>query len=440
MKDRILPQCVEIESALLGTILSFSQYQDLIIPELKLEMFYVKANRIVFQSVQRMAQKGIGIDMLTVTEDLRNNNEIEKVGGAYYVASLTSNVGSGLNYETHVQYLKQTFIRREMLKMFSDSINLLYEDETDISDIYASVGNKLDDLFSHTGADIHNMVDVMGERMEQIGNIKKGEMLGVPCGFKKIDENTNGWQKGDMIVLGARPSMGKTVISALFAKFPIMYGYTALYFSLEMQKERIADRLISLETGINSMRLQQNNLNSSDWKNIDTGVNRYLKTNFLINDESGLTIEQITSRAVIRSKKEKIDLIVIDYLQLIAFSAKNGTTNDQVGHISKKVKALAKKIDCPVIVLSQLSRKCEERGDKRPMLSDLRDSGTIEQDADIVMFLYRDDYYYDNSEFKNIIEVLMLKHRNGALGKTDIHRNDDWSKISDEEIFEIPAF
>jgi len=241
--------------------------------------------------------------------------------------------------------------------------------------------------------------------------------------------------------------MGKTAISLMLSKYPVLFqNKRCLYFSLEMPAKRLSDRIISLETSINSENIQSNNLNQAERSAIYDVLERYYNANFFVNDESSLTIEQIKSIAIMENRKNKIDIIFIDYLQLIRFSLKDSkNTNEQIAHISKNIKSLAKKLDVPVIALSQLSRDVEKRGNKRPINSDLRDSGTLEQDADIIIFIYRDEYYNENTDDKNIIELIMTKHRNGRIGITNIYKNSNWSYLSDkpyEEYLkeEIPLF
>ncbi len=435
------PQNTDIEITLLGTILAFNEYQELIIPNLKAKMFYKEVHVKIFDAIDYLYQRNEAIDMLTCTQLLRERNHIDEIGGAYYISSLTSNIGSGLNYETHIRVLKELYIKRNMIQLFTTGTRDVLTNDKDIAEIFNIVSNGLNDIFNITSTNVNNMYKVMSDRLLEIERLKPGQLLGVTSGIKSLDSITGGWQGGDMIVLAARPSMGKTIVSTMLAKTPALQGKTVLYFSLEMPAQRIADRIISLDTGINSKKLQSNNLHNSDWLQIEDNVLRYKDCNFLINDEASITIEQITNITLIESKNNKIDLILIDYMGLIKPSFKSGSTNDKVSHISRNIKGLAKKINVPVIALSQLSREVDKRSDKRPIMSDLRDSGSIEQDADLVIFLYRDDYYYPELEDnKNKIEVLIRKHRTGEIGMTYLYRNDNWSNIRDEETEEMPEY
>lgn len=427
----------EIEQALLGTIMLYKDYQDIIVNSLTTKMFYLPEHRIIFNVIEKINKDDKPADMISVVSAL-TKEDLQKVGGGYYISSLTTVIGSGYDYDNNIRLLKQEYIKRGLVEMFQKETDALLNNDRDIAESYRNVSTGLEDLFNISDTDVNNMYDIMSERINEIEKIKPGELIGISSGIRSLDKVTNGWQDGDLIILAARPSMGKTIVSNLLAKTPALQGKTILYFSLEMPSKRIADRIISLDTGINSKKLQSNNLRSDDWINIEDNVFKYKDVKFLINDESGLTIEQISNISLIESKKNKVDLILIDYLGLIKFSHKTGSTNDQVTHISKNLKGLAKKLEVPLIALSQLSRSVESRSDKRPVMSDLRDSGSIEQDADIVAFLYRDDYYNPESEDQLKIEVLIRKNRNGEIGMTYLYRNASWSSIRDEEVNEIP--
>jgi replicative DNA helicase len=417
---------IEIEKQLLGVLLGYETYQEEILLNTDANLFYDTTNKLVYNTITKLVKDNKGVDIMTVTMLLRGHNDLEAVGGAYYISSLVSLVGSGANCMTHVRILKELFIKRSMFQLFNEGIQDLGTDK-DIFDIFNKFNSDLEKLFVMKDSNIFNMYDIIVNRLEQISEIKQGELIGIDSGLHAVNENTGGWQDGDIIILAARPSMGKTALSLYFAKYPaIVNDANVLYFSLEMSKERIADRLISLETGINSKKIQTNNLYDSDWSVIDAHVGKFSDKDFNIIDEGGLTVEEIKNIAILENKKKEVDFIVIDYLQLIGKSTK-GNTNDQVAHISLGLKNLAKKMKCPIMVLSQLKRIQKEK----PELSDLRDSGAIEQDADVVIFIHR--YDYENKtcepEQNNLIELNFAKHRNGELGTVEIYRADDWSKF-----------
>ncbi len=426
----------EIEEIILGSILIDRTCFDIVQGQIKPEMFYIDANCKIFESMLDLYRKGMCIDLITVTNRLREKKQLENIGGAYYVSKLSTGIGSPAHLDTHIKILIQEYIKRQMVILFQTGLNELENESNDIADIYGTFSSKLDNLFDVKHNDIKQIGNIINDRLSEVEKIKPGKILGVDTGHKELNKLTSGFQAGDLIILAARPSMGKTAISLLFAKSPIfLQNKRVLYFSIEMPAKRLADRIMSIETGINSNSIQNNQLNQAEWSSLYDISDRYNSANLFINEES-LTVEEIRAIATIESRKKGVDLIIVDYLQLIKFSLKgNKNTNDQVTHISKSLKQIAKKLNVPLIALSQLSRAVETRsGDKRPQLSDLRDSGAIEQDADLVAFLYRPEYYFncgENDEYKNIIEFIIAKHRNGALAITNFYKNDTWSYLSD---------
>lgn len=433
------------EQIVLGTIIAFKDYQDIMISELHEKYFSLESHKLIFGCISKLYSKGTKIDLLTINAAL-SKDELKKMGGIAYISSLTSIV-SGINTDKHIRIVKQEYIRRNLVTLFTDQLTKLAERTHDIADTQIEVSNSLDDLFNVSTDDMANMFDIIGERLNNYSDVQPGKLLGIETGHSKLNKITNGWQAGDLIILAARPSMGKTAVSLLFAKYPALNKKKVVYFSLEMPKERIADRIISLETNIDSSKLQSGRIEDYQWEQLDIHTMKYSGTELLINDESGLTIEQIKASSLKELSKGKIALILVDYIQLIRFSG-NSNPNVETGHISKNLKSLAKKCNCPIIALSQLNRDVEKRPSKRPILSDLRDSGTLEQDADVVIFLYRPEYYgyvedQNGNSIKNIIEADVKKNRNGALGSTNFYKNEDWSYIgemSKEELdsFEIP--
>lgn len=436
---------MKTEQIILGTILLEPNTFDIVNGQINSSMFYDKENRLIYESILMLHKKGQKIDLLTVSNDLRGRKLLDAIGGAFYLSSLTSNIGSAAHIDSHLRIFIQDYIRREMFVIFNKGLQEIADETIDIVDIYGQLTQNLDNLFDIKKNDISNMSDVMVNRIDEIIKRKPGETLGIETGLNSLNEITKGWQPADLIILAARPSMGKTAISLLLSKNPVIFHKKrCLYFSLEMSKERLSDRILSLESTINSELIQANKLNQAELSTIYDIIDKYSDTNFLINDESALTVEQIRSISIIENRKNKIDFIVIDYLQLIRHSLKgNKNTNDQVTHITSSLKALGKLLKVPIIALSQLSREVEKRTVKVPMLSDLRDSGAIEQDADLVIFIYRDEYYNNLSEEKNIIRLIFAKNRNGRIGTIPIYKNENWSYLSDipfEQINEIPDF
>lgn len=428
----------KLEQTILGTIIAYKEYQEILISDLEDKYFSLESHRLIFNCILNLYQKGSNIDLITINSNF-SKQELELIGGTYYLASLTSNVDSGIHSDDHVKIIKQEYIRRNLLELFQNQINCLLENSHDIIETQIQVNKSLDDLFNISSDEMYNVFDIMQKRIDDYSDAyeRGNDIIGLKTGHSKLDKITNGWQPGDLIILAARPSMGKTAISLVLAKFQALQGKKVLYFSLEMSKERLIDRILSLELNINSLNLQNGKLEDYQWEQLSIRPANYAKKQFLINDDSGLSVEQIRSFCLKELAKGKIDMIFIDYLQLIKLPSGNQSTNDKVGHISRNLKGLAKKCNCPVMALSQLNRGVEHRsGAKIPMMSDLRDSGNIEQDADIIGFLHRPEYYglleySEGNSTINIIDYIISKNRNGSLGTISWHKSDDWSYIGE---------
>lgn len=433
------------EKVILGTVLSMQEYQDVILSDLKPYYFYNDNNNMLCNKLLEMHQKGLKIDILTVVNNF-SKPELEKIGGAYYISNLTAHVASGYNYDAHLKIIKEAYIRRSMVELFTKEMQKLSDRSIDIHDSYLTATKKLEELFTIPSNDFKQVSEIIEKRLQDYEDAfnRGNQIIGLNTGHSKLNKITNGWQAGDMIILAARPSMGKTAISLYFAKCPAKEGKTVLYFSLEMPAERLIDRIISTDTNIDSIKLQSGQIEDYEWEQLTIKTCDYKNNTLIIDDDSALTIEDIKHKAqTFISRSGKIDLIIIDYLQLINFSGGGGSTNDKVGHISKQIKTMAKKLKCPVMALSQLNRSVEQRsGDKRPQMSDLRDSGNIEQDADVIIFLYRPEYYgftedQEGNSVRNVIEAIVQKNRNGSLGSTEFNKNDNWSYIGEMPIEEM---
>jgi len=435
---------MNIEQTILGTMLLEPNTIDLVLGSVNSEMFYFNENKLIFETILTCKKNNFKIDIQTISSELRKRKLLDAVGGAYYISSLTDRIGSASNIDTHVKILIQDYIRRQMYVVFNQSLKDLEDGQNDIFEIYGANQTRLEKLFDVNKNEIKKIGDIISQRISQIEKQKDKPMLGVSTGHAELNSITSGWQGGDFIILAGRPSMGKTAISLHFAKEPVLKNNeNCLYFSLEMSADRLSDRIISLETNINSELFRINKMNQSERIAVYEVSDKYANAQLYINDESGMTIEQIASIAItldrkLKSKNKKgLGFIIIDYLQLIKFSLKDTkNSNEQIGHISKGIKALAKKLNIPVIALSQLNRDVEKRGLKYPVLSDLRDSGTLEQDADIIIFLYRGEYYgiLEDAEGNSTVDIILgilAKHRNGGIGTFNFYKNKTWSYISD---------
>jgi replicative DNA helicase len=437
------PQDLNIEKAVLGAILLEKEAIYTAIQIIKPNIFYSDNHNLIFAAIYKLYTERKPIDILTVTNELRESNKIDTIGGAYYISELTSNIGSSIHLEDHCKILYELFLKRETIRTliaFANTIDT--NQEKDIFESYNNVSAELSSLFELSlSSDYHNMKDVISERLNKIAEIKPNEnnLIGINTGFSRLNNFTNGLQSGDYMIVGARPSMGKTIISLLIARAAIFQSKKkVLYFSLEMNKERIADRLLSIESKIDSKKIASNRLDNCEWKNLDESQGLYNNKDFFIIDNSGMTIEDIKARCITLHRKFGIDEVIIDYIQLIKHSFKNRNTNDNVTHISKNIKAIAKEINCPIIALSQLNRS----GVGKPEMKDLRDSGSLEQDADIIWLLHREDYEGSecSADAMKRIDNMIVKNRNGDVGAFYTYRNDIWSYIGELRFEELVGF
>lgn len=426
---KLPPQARELEEAVLGAIMLEKGAFDAIVETLKPECFYVDAHQNIFKAFQGLSQKNMPIDMLTVVEELKTRGELEDVGGAYYITKLTNAVVSTANIEAHARIILQKFIQRELIRISGEIIGDAYEDSTDVFDLLDVSENK---MFSITNnylrknyEDIGNALAKAISRIDEMRK-KKEDISGVPSGFSALDRVTFGWQPTDLIILAARPSMGKTAFALNLARnaalSPVKKTPVGV-FSLEMSASQLVQRILSAESEIALEKIARGKLEDYEYLQLQSkGVVRLEQSEIFIDDTPALNIFEFRAKARRLVNKHKVGLIIIDYLQLMSGSGdRNSNREQEISNISRSLKALAKELGIPIIALSQLSRAVETRKESKiPQLSDLRESGAIEQDADMVMFLYRSEYYenYTNEHGESTrgeTIVRIAKHRNGSL-------------------------
>ena len=421
---KMLPQSVEAEEAVLGAILVNPASLGRIVEFLKPESFYKPAHKVIYEAVLDLFKKAEPIDIVTVSEHLRNKEELEKAGGRSYINDLALNVVTTANIEFYAKIIQEKEIKRALINAGSEIVAMSYEsDDTDrvLDDAQKLIFNI---AAQKDTTDLVSIQDLVVSSYEEIENRfnNRDELTGVTTGFYDLDNITSGLQKSDLIILAARPSMGKTAFALNLAQNVALKGKKGVaIFSLEMPKQQLVKRMLCAEAEVESDRVRTGNLQPKDWEKIVDAMTRLSDARIYIDDTSGVTAIDIKAkcRRLMMEEKE-LGLIVIDYLQLMEGGNPNDR-NQQISAISRSLKGLARELDVPIIALSQLSRGVEQRPDKRPMLSDLRDSGAIEQDADIVMFIYRDEYYNrEDVDNKGKAEVIIAKHRNGSVGKIDL--------------------
>ncbi len=429
---KLPPQAVPLEEAVLGAAMLEKDAFSIIIDIVRPESFYVDGHQLIFKAMLELFEKTIPIDLLTLHDKLTSMGEIEAVGGSSYLAALTSKVASAANIEYHARIIAQKYIQRELIRVSTDIIRDSYEDTTDVFDLLDKAEQG---LFTITEQNMNKgyegMNTLAGKALKMIESLlgRKEGLTGITSGFPALDRVTSGWQRTDLIVIAARPAMGKTSFTLALARNAAMNHTTekpfpVAFFSLEMSKLQLVQRLISLEAEISGSSLRGGQLTDDELKRLHLAVEKLSDAPIYIDDSPGLNIFELRAKCRRLKMQHDIQIIIIDYLQLMSGGGdgKNGGNREQeISQISRSLKALAKELNVPVIALSQLSRAVESRGgNKRPQLSDLRESGAIEQDADIVSFIYRPEYYQitedeEGNSTKNVGEIIIAKHRNGAL-------------------------
>lgn len=452
MFGKLPPQNKDLEQVVLGAILIDKDALPIVVEFLRPETFYVEANQHIYRAILSLFEHSKPVDMLTVTEELRKMGKLDAIGGPYTIVELTNRVANAANIEYHSKILVQKYIQRELIRISNQTIRDAYEDTTDVFDLLDETESN---LFKITQSNIsktyESLSTLSGEALKQIEELAKKEdgLTGVPTGFRQLDLLTSGWQPSDLIIIAARPSVGKTAFTlALARNAAVDFKRPVAVFSLEMGKIQLAMRLISAEAGIPGDRLRNGKLrNDDEWRRVRNAIEKFSEVPIFIDDTPAINIFELRAKCRRLRKQHGIELVIIDYLQLMTGSSESrGNREQEVSGISRALKSLAKELGVPVIALSQLSRAIETRGgSKKPMLSDLRESGAIEQDADIVTFLYRPDYYGiqedgENQDIAGLVEVIVAKHRNGALDTVKLRFEKEFARFGEWDQFDAPGF
>ena len=450
-QGKIPPQALELEEAVLGAMLIDKKGVDEVIDILQPDAFYKISHQLIFDAIYQLFQGSQPIDLLTVSSELRKKGKLEAVGGEFYLVHLSQRVASSAHIEFHARIILQKFIQRSLIKISNEIIESAYKESTDVFDLLDEAESKLYDVtqgnIKKSSETAQNLVLEAKKKIEEIS--KRDGLSGVSTGFEKLDKLTSGWQPSDLIIIAARPGMGKTALTLSMARnIAVGKQIPVAFFSLEMSSVQLITRLISSETGLSSEKLRTGKLADHEWQQLNVKVTDLEKAPLFIDDTPSLSIFDLRAKARRLSSQHGIKLIVVDYLQLMTAgaSSKTGNREQEISTISRNLKALAKELNIPVIALSQLSRAVETRGGtKRPMLSDLRESGAIEQDADIVSFIYRPEYYnideWDDDErtpSEGQAEFIVAKHRNGGLDNIRLKFVGHLGKFEDLDSFDSP--
>ena len=435
MMDRIPPQNVKAEQSVLGALLIDPTAIEKVGEMLRPDDFYRQDNRIIYEAMQALHSRSEAIDLVTVTEELRKLGQLDAIGGISAITALSNAVPTAANVVYHAKIIAEKSLRRQIITTATEIAATGYEDEEDVESTLDMAEQKIMAVANRRGhGETTSIKEIVKGAMDRIGKLmdSKDAFTGLPTGFVDFDKMTSGLQPSDLIIVAARPSMGKTSLVLNIAEHVALKGNKSVaIFSLEMSKEQLAQRMLCSEALIDASRLRIGQINDDEFPKLIDAADRLSNANILMDDTPGITALELRAKARRWKQEHGLDLIVIDYLQLMQGTSKRNSDNRQqeMSDISRSLKGLARELNVPVIALSQLSRGVEARTNKRPMLSDLRESGAIEQDADLVAFIYREDYYDKETENKNITEFIIAKHRNGPVDTVKLFFQKDITRF-----------
>ncbi len=432
MPKKNAPQNLEAEASLLGAILidpeAIVKIADLINPE----DFFEPKHQKIYQAITKLYDKHEAIDVLTVSNELKNDNSLDIVGGPSYLTELTNYVPTATHVEEYGNIVAQKSFRRRLIRASQEISELSNDESKEFKELIEEAETKIFDVSQkQIKQNVISLETILAESFDRLDDLHKDKkkIRGIPTNFKDLDDKLAGFQRSDLIILAARPSMGKTALALNFAhNIAIKSHQPVLIFSLEMSKEQLVDRLLSMESGVDAWALRTGNLTDSDFEKIGTAMGTLSEAPIFIDDSPGITVGDLRTKARREAHKRSLGLIIVDYLQLMSGSRKFGSDGNRVqeiSEISRSLKIIARELNVPVLALSQLSRSVESRSPQIPQLADLRESGSIEQDADVVAFIYREEYYNSETDRKKITDILIKKHRNGPTGSVELYFDDE---------------
>lgn len=433
---KVPPHSLEAEQTVLGALLMDSSAVEKTLNIILAEDFYYEANSEIFDAIKTVHLFDVPVDIITVTNELKKRSKLEQTGGIEYLASLTENIVSTKSISAYLDIIKEKSTLRKIINVSNELIEKGYKENDDVQNLINLAEARIFALSQNRSTnDFSNVKDVLlsvFNQLEERAKVK-GSITGINTGYKDLNRMTAGLQRSDLILLASRPAMGKTSLALNIAMNAAKSGSSVAMFSLEMSKEQYIQRLISLESLVEISKFRTGALEDEDWLSLANVMNSISSANMYIDDTASISLFDLISKCRRLKIDKGLDLVIIDYLQLMSYGAKSESRQQEISSISRGLKQLARELNCPVLALSQLSRAVEQRPDHRPLLSDLRESGAIEQDADIVMMLYRDEYYYkEESEKKGIAEIIIAKHRNGPIGTVELVFIDRFTKFSDK--------
>lgn len=435
--SKVMPQNIDAEKSVLGATLLDKDIVPVITEMLKAEDFYREDHKAIYECIIELFDNGKDIDILTVAELLKQKKVFEGTSGFEYLANLADDVPTTANVRSYAKIVEEKSMLRKLIHNSSDVSQMSYDAAHEVEYILDKAEKGIFDIFQkRSGRAFTHIEEVLRTTIEKIEELynNHGHVSGIPTGFTLLDYMTAGLHNSDLIFVAGRPGMGKTALAVNIAQHvAVKSNIPVAIFSLEMSKEQIVNRILCCEALIDNSKMSSGKLEDSDWGKIGEALNILSSAPIYIDDTPGISITEIRSKCRRLKLEKNVGLIIIDHIQLVQVSGKTENRQQEISEISRSLKILAKEINVPVICASQLSRAAESRVDKRPLLSDLRESGSIEQDADIVMFIYRDDYYNENSDKKNIAEIILSKHRNGSTGKIDLLWMGEYTKFTNIE-------
>ncbi len=425
---KLPPQNTDAEASLLGAILIDADAIVKIADVVHHEDFYEERNQRIYEAIINLYEKHSPIDVLTLSDQLKGNGFLEMVGGPGYLTELTNFVPTATHVEQYAEIVSQKSLRRRLIKASQDIVGLGYDEARSLQELVEEAETKLFEVSQrHVKQDITSIETILSESFDRLDELHKdkGKIRGVPTGFKDMDNILAGLQRSDLFILAARPSMGKTAFALNLAhNVAVKANEAVLVFSLEMSKEQLVDRMLSMESGVDAWALRTGNLTDADFEKIGQAMGTLSEAQIYIDDSPGITVSDLRTKARREAHLRPLGLIIVDYLQLMSGGSKfggDGNRVQEISEISRGLKGIARELNVPLIALSQLSRSVESRHPQIPQLADLRESGSIEQDADVVAFIYREEYYNPETDRKNITDIFIKKHRNGPTGAVELY-------------------
>lgn len=428
---RIEPQSIDAEKAVLGSMLISKEAVPRAMNILMEDSFYDLKHKIIYQNIIQLFEKNEAIDSVSLVDKLKKNKQLQKIGGAYYITGLSNEAPSFENVEYYANIVKEKYILRTVISVSKEISFDAYDEHLDVSTILDKAEQRLFNISQQSQlsqfTDVHSLLDKV---LDDWSKRKQGTLTGIASGFNELDNMLSGFQKSDLIILAGRPSMGKTALALSIARnSAVAYNHKVGIFSLEMSNQQLAQRLITAEARVDSHLVRTGRLPKTEWKNLGKAANALYEAPIYIDDSASLNILELRAKARKLKSEKDIDILIVDYLQLLNQEGRSESRQQEISFISRSLKALAKELDIPIIALSQLSRAVESRSEHRPIMSDLRESGAIEQDADIILFIYRKFVYSRDELDKGLAEIIIAKHRNGPTGSVDIAFFENFAKF-----------